>query len=152
MLCAAAVSGRLLPLAVEVVPSRTARSCSPQYNLPLPRSCNPVMVASGRRRWWLHIHGGVCWRVVTLVVARHFLEGSCAVDRPGLRIGFLWEKSLLAWTTPTRCHLWMASLLPEGRRGNPSSASLSAEGNRSACFPSSRCCLVLDDSVPGARW
>ena len=39
------------------------------------------------------------------------------------------EKSLLARLTPTRCRLWVASFLPEGRRGYSLSTFLCAGAN-----------------------
>ena len=47
-----------------------------------------VTVTLGRRRWWLRIRGGACWRVVSLAVSGFGLAGSYGVDRPGLRMGF----------------------------------------------------------------
>ena len=116
-------------LAVEVVPSRVVAVLLP----PVPaflrfRLAVLVMVASERRRWWLRVCGGACWRVMSLVVARSRPRGLLCDVWFGTTDRVVREKSLLAWPTPTWCRLWVASLLKE-RRGYPSSAFLCTGGN-----------------------
>ena len=101
----------LPPAAVLLIPVHSSSASS---------SCRPpdsffgetALVASGS--WWRKLVGGEpggfeatsSW-------------GSCAADRPGVWIGVFREKYLSARLTPTRCHLWVASPLPEGRHGYP---------------------------------
>ena len=65
--CSAAASGRLPPSAVEVVPSRAAAVLLTSVHYTFTSVLQSRDVASGRRRWWLRIRGGACWRAVSLV-------------------------------------------------------------------------------------
>ena len=73
--------------------------------------------------WWRMLMGGLFGGVKA-----SSLRCSYAVNRPRVEDRVFREKSLSARLTPTRCRLWVASPLPEGRRGYPSSASLCVPG------------------------
>ena len=101
----------------------------PDTLYPSPLSCRSVTVSSVRRLWWLRVHGGARWRVVGLVVARPRLHGLLCFRLSGTAERVFSGEILVGSADTDAVPPLVASLLPEGRRGYPSSASLCAGGN-----------------------
>jgi hypothetical protein len=93
----AAASGRLPPLAVEVVPSRAVVVLPALVHAPIRiRLAGLVTVASVKRRWWLLDRSGACWQAASLVVVRFRPRRVlCIRSFEGCGCVF-WEKSLPA--------------------------------------------------------
>ena len=128
-MCSAAASGRLPSLTVEVVPSRVAAVSAVLGTIFSPLSCCPrdgcfgETTAVALHPWWHKLAddaSGGGEALSSRAPMRRIIWGGGRFFR---------EKSLSAWSTPTRCRLRVASSLHEGRRGYSSSTSLCAEGN-----------------------